>query len=566
MASTRYQHLLRASQIDQAINDPNSLSPSTSGTSPIQTASNFVYDSDGRLGTTNTDAWRTLSPATVHGNLKERHTADRESWYSYLALGNELIATARSLNNINPYPLPPLSWGDSYAQYLNSRKTLLEMITIELDRLREEMTPLARPVFDSILLSGGGTRFQVESNIYIDNSSVFEGMRRRTPRPIPDLFVFNITDAYAAINDLTPYGPDGIYVALRIVIRLYALHNILFDSNLAPTSSTFGDVNCDLRVIPGILGNIDAGLNVFREALNDYPDEVQRLLDEGSEAQQEELEELLGTVAADFTFVDSLTTGEINAISQQQSYRQYFATTFNEELITALPLIQNLYLTEKYFSGISTAMVPPKRATLAVLINTINNDEKFQMNPDLRRPAAEATIKQATGNFDVDAREFILKMLIQTPISILKGLVELIDPHVAITKIIKIGSATAFNEGIEYLNPVAQQISSQLTQAGIPNSITGQRLMEVVLCLIEAGFETTQDLIEALLPPDAPEVPGDLLPSVSLDGIDYTGTIPGMFMIPPSPIGLLYLLLELVMNAIGETENVSGADTRTEEC
>ena len=552
---------LQPSQIATAINDPNSLSPSTSGTSPIETESDFVYDSSGRLGATNADAWRNLSPTTVVGNLGDVETPERESWYSYLALGNQLISTARSLNNINPYPLPPLASGTPYEDYIATRKTLLEMMSTELDRLEAKISAPLRPAYDAILRSGGGTRFQVESNIYIDDEATFDSMLRRE-NPTPLLFTFGLP----AVSTLPPYGPLGTWVALRIVIRLYALHNVLLGSDLTPTSFDLVSVRCDLRVIPKILGNIDAALNVFREAIDDYPDEVQRLLNEGTEAQQEELEGLLGDVAPEFTFVESLTSGEINAISQQEAYKQYFATTFNEELITTIPLIQNLYLTEKYFSGVTTAMLPPKRAALSVLLNTINNDEQFQMEPDLSRPSSTAAIKQATGNFDVDAREFILKMLIQTPITILKGLVELIDPHVAITKIIKIGSATAFNEGIEFLNPVAQQINTQLAAEGIPNNITGQRLMEIILCLIEAGFETTEEAIEALLPPDMAEVPGDLLPSVSLDGIDFTGTIPGMFMIPPSPLGLLYLLLELVKNAIGETENVSDAGTRTEEC
>ena len=89
--------------------------------------------------------------------------------------------------------------------------------------------------------------------------------------------------------------------------------------------------------------------------------------------------------------------------------------------------------------------------------------------------------------------------------------------------------------------------------------------MEVILCVIEGRFDSLDDAIRNSSPDPSVELPGDLLPTVSLDGIDFTGTIPGMFMIPPSPIGLLYLLLELVTNALGETENVSDG-ARTEEC
>ena len=37
-------------------------------------------------------------------------------------------------------------------------------------------------------------------------------------------------------------------------------------------------------------------------------------------------------------------------------------------------------------------------------------------------------------------------------------------------------------------------------------------------------------------------------PLMTMEGIDFKGTVAGMFMAPPSPFGILYLLLSLLEN------------------
>jgi hypothetical protein len=505
----------------------------------------------------------------------------REDWWDLLGAANSLIATAIEVNNINPYPLPPHNYGTSngiprtYQDWLagrapllgesNSTTTIHSKMNMELNRLAAVSD--SESFYNWILTdTSTGNRFVKEDNIYINSKNSFKGLYTGGLAPPPAAFTFGYVVPPGSLDASDQqYGPLEMYCALRIIIRLYALHNVLYGSELKPLSNNFSTVFSDRSIIPKILGNIDAGLNYFREAIDDYPDAVQAALDAGEEVQQQQLEDLLEDVAENFTFVESLTGGEINAISQRRVYKKYFATTFNEDLITAIPLIQNLYLTEKYFSGIGQAMLPPKRAALSVLLNTINNDDEFQMEPDTSRPASAAAIRHSAGEFDVNAREFILRMLIQTPIKILEGLVEMIDPHMAITKIIKIGSATAFDQGIEYLNPVAQEIQQSLANANPPihTNITGQALMEVVLCFVEAGLlDPLEVAFGGILDAVGLEdelLRGDYMPSVSLDGIDFTGTIPGMFMIPPSPIGLLYLLLELVRNALDDNDALEEA-------
>ena len=44
--------------------------------------------------------------------------------------------------------------------------------------------------------------------------------------------------------------------------------------------------------------------------------------------------------------------------------------------------------------------------------------------------------------------------------------------------------------------------------------------------------------------PDPP--PENFLPRISEDGVDFLGTGMGMMMIPPTPLGLIYMLLSLI--------------------
>jgi hypothetical protein len=188
-------------------------------------------------------------------------------------------------------------------------------------------------------------------------------------------------------------------------------------------------------------------------------------------------------------------------------------------------------------------------------------------------------------------------MLIMTPVNILKGLAELIDPHVALSKIIKTGTGFAFNQLALGLDPVADGIKTLRTGVLDPDSETyedevdeimegapdGDDLLRLVLCLID---QSMQNEIPAPAPPwgDSdgdgitnffqPETAGtvdpappNFYPRISEKGIDFTGTIMGMFMIPPSPIGLIYLLLGLINSELtGTTEDVVDVTPETPDC
>jgi hypothetical protein len=392
--------------------------------------------------------------------------------------------------------------------------------------------------------------------------STFLGLERKAhQRPEPNLFTLNA----AATNPA--YPPSTTYVGTRLVIRIIALHNALYGSDIAPFNYDLTKVTLREVYYDGLLNNIDAAIRILIADIDTLRASNAGLLED----QRARIDEFIADSLEETNFsVRNPTETEISNITHNSKYKHYFSTTFQQGIIQAVPIIHNLYLTEQYFGDINLALAAPKIKALQILIGILLEDDTFQLTPNLSRPAAQNAIAAANGdqNFNYEARDFMLKMLINTPIEILKGIVELIDPHVAITKLIKTGSAAAFNNGVVALDAAAGQINSSL-QAAFPDldpppQTSGEQMMGLIVCLIEAGFRLSDNGLYAAATqnsPNAPEeAPLNFFPTATLDGgIDFTGTVSGMIMAPPLPLGLLYLLLELIKNKLNETENV--ADT-----
>jgi hypothetical protein len=298
---------------------------------------------------------------------------------------------------------------------------------------------------------------------------------------------------------------------------------------------------------------------------------VNRELDLRQEAVSEAVatqEYILDSIGIDYEADD------INFIMNNDDFTRFFSTTFDSDTISLIPLIYNFYLSSKYFQGINEAFRTPKDRVLSIILSTIANDNNFDSTPDLSRPAANNAIASSTGQdqnaaFNSAARDFILKMLIKTPIDILKGVVELADPHVAISKGIKIGTGFAFNELAKVIDEsgVAQELNTALaegSQGNLNPSFNGEDLTKLLLCLgdfaMQEGLAATLDASQPPNNDGQPPVPENFFPRVSIDGIDFTGTVSGMLMMPPSPLGIIYLLLELLKSDItNQTNNVSNA-------
>jgi len=335
-----------------------------------------------------------------------------------------------------------------------------------------------------------------------------------------------------------------------------------FDAKPRPSGNPVTAARLFINIVRGI-DSPEGGL--WHDRLN-QTNLAQEAFDAAEQAaQQQEVEE---AAAAGFTVISLPRSVKGQILSDQNNAaNRFFTNTFNSELIAMVPLIYNFYLTSEYFSGIDEAFQNPKDRVIDIIISTIANDNNFDSTPDLRRPTANSTISNATGQdqqaaFNSAARDFILKMLIKTPIDILKGLVELVDPHVAISKVIKTGTGFAFNElagVIDTVTPTLNEQIAQETSDAIQPNLNGEDLVSLLLCIVDAAMKQIPEA-----PPPAPPIPENFFPRVSIDGIDFTGTVSGMLMMPPSPLGLIYLLLELLKNDVtNQTENVSNANTES---
>jgi hypothetical protein len=237
----------------------------------------------------------------------------------------------------------------------------------------------------------------------------------------------------------------------------------------------------------------------------------------------------------------SLTQEDVDFLTSSPEYKEYFTNVFNREVISMIPIIQNFYLTTKYFDEIPGTMKTTKDACLNIVKNTIESDDRYDKTPDMSRKVAN-TFKMDDA-FESFAREFILIMLVKTPIDILKGILELIDPHVAISKLIKNITGQVFNILSRVFDEILES-AEPLQELGLD---TGEKLLTVVLCLVEVIMKnpgaTNDTEATAMLVKQEMEA---FFPRISADGIDFLGSIMGMFMIPPSPLGILYLLLSLI--------------------
>jgi len=279
-----------------------------------------------------------------------------------------------------------------------------------------------------------------------------------------------------------------------------------------------------------------------------------------------------------FTFSVSpgLSNGALrNTIKNNAVYQKYMNQTFNKNAILMVPIIYNFYLTNRQFTDITDSFKGTKRA----IINFMNMTDASSRPPLPNRPNNDYVNSLANGAAgpDIEAmgREIFLKFLKETPLNILKGLVELIDPHVAISKIIRDITGEVFLKVSQAFTAAIDKSPGPLGDSGI----TGEDLLGLLLCLYNIGNTT---LSETVIPPAGggdPDVDEDngsnplFGPKMSLNGIDFTGSIAGMFMLPPLPFGIIYILLNMLKSYLDtlppgdEAEVIEDASESTEnEC
>jgi AcrR family transcriptional regulator len=270
---------------------------------------------------------------------------------------------------------------------------------------------------------------------------------------------------------------------------------------------------------------------------------------------------------------------EAKNIASDSTYKKIFSETFNQEFITMVPVYQNLYLTNRYFGKIETVFDSTKNFIIQAFIDVVTGKDPTAPVGN-NRPAAAAAIQNSPGpdfaaKFEGLGRDFILKMLIETPIMILKGLAEMIDPHVAIWKMVRNVTGMGFDEIIKMIDAsgVLQTIDEELEAADPPlpaMNMRGEDLIALMLCLLDFGMNQTLEADIRDMGPAAQhalsneEIKNNILPRMSVEGIDFTSTLSGMLMIPPLPFGILYILLDLLKKDLAAALT-SDADEVSEE-
>lgn len=253
-------------------------------------------------------------------------------------------------------------------------------------------------------------------------------------------------------------------------------------------------------------------------------------------------------------------SNHIPKIKNDLEYSRFINQTFNPEMVMMLPVLYNLGLTNSFFPGIERNFETTKLGILDLFGVVSRTSRKPELVEDGNMVKLNNELGSAGGaGLEFNGREFILKMLRETPIKILKGLVELIDPHVAISKIIRDITGMVFNYVIMMIDVgIDLAESTQPDQSPIKpmlSALDGEQVLALAFC----GLNTMNAEATAALPdPPGPLEAPSLGPKMTVKGVDFTGTIAGLFMMPPTPLGIIYLLLMLLDAASNEEAEAEG--------
>lgn len=233
----------------------------------------------------------------------------------------------------------------------------------------------------------------------------------------------------------------------------------------------------------------------------------------------------------------------------------------------------DLFVNKDIFTDTKTALVLAMQAAFGSIIDSSCDQTALQN-------ALYSGANRAMAPISGLGNSFLNKMLQETPKYILKGVVEMTEPHVIISKAVREQSKQAFQQ-IRAVQDMAEQATAAARAAAtIPGgSLAGG--LPGINC--EGNGEASIDVdpvdLLAILPRDIPDLqeilariqeeidrgfpegfPDALKPSATeKDGINLEGTIPYSLFVPPiTPFGIIYLLMKL--SELGEQEIL------TEDC
>ena len=243
-----------------------------------------------------------------------------------------------------------------------------------------------------------------------------------------------------------------------------------------------------------------------------------------------------------------------SAMSHKQSTQELWGSIISIKDMVALLFLYGINLSnelqldqgpEHDFRRLFTDTKGALRTGLGATFNSGNYCYQDPNNKSESQKAQEQVLGLAMAGaqpFVQMGASFVLKMLIQTPLRILKGLAEVADPHVIVGKIIK-----------DQTGHVIKQVEPYWPGAQFPLPCPPDNAPEWTYTLTNDINNTLGDVFEPtfvdFLNTQMGETFGDihkaLRPEVSNDGVNLIGKLPYLFALPPFIFGIIYILLDL---------------------
>jgi len=267
-----------------------------------------------------------------------------------------------------------------------------------------------------------------------------------------------------------------------------------------------------------------------------------------------------GAAAINFGSNRWFLEGDTRVIRESELYDLVFRKSLDWGLVVTTLLFNNFYLTNAYFSKMGTVFTDTKNAIAELLITvTAHRDSLRPVRSQRAIHSIQDSVKNAGAN-NIDRPNigmYIVKAIIETPLDILKGLAEIVDPHVAITKVIRDLTGVAIQQ---FVGVVQTALDSEPTIAAMGIDVE-KLLNDLIFCKLNEELRNMDPLDKAAQ--ELGDAGIDAFPTFSTKGLNFTGTIPGLFMAPPGPLGIFYLIYGLLKrdhdNKLEDAMNVTNS-------
>ena len=246
-------------------------------------------------------------------------------------------------------------------------------------------------------------------------------------------------------------------------------------------------------------------------------------------------------------------------------FEYFFSKIINKDSVFEAVLMNNFCQTELKFSkGMTDLFSDTLNGAAGLFITTLEigamqsgtTDDHGVLVPNGQTAPGEAPPY-------INIRSYILKALREMPLHILKGLCEVLDPHVIVTKIIKDISGQVINQSIDAMEmglTIAEETSPEPIATILKAlEVNPEAFVQFAFCELNKAMRNSID--DKASETDECKKFGDFgnadpfnemspFPTFTLKGVNFTGTIPGIFMMPPGPFGIVYLILRAILEAI----------------